>query len=53
VGLTAYATLADVLEPLQDVRAAGEIIKEDWAVEQSAQKTEVQPGGLRCTFVLS
>jgi len=50
---SSYGMLDDILEPLQDLRAAEEIIKEEWDVyEQSTQKKEVQPGGLRCTFVL-
>ncbi|KAE9089117.1 hypothetical protein PF005_g19761 [Phytophthora fragariae] len=50
-----YGVLSDILEPLEDIRAAELAIQEEWeAYEQNPRKKKaaVEPGALRCTFVL-
>ncbi|OWZ21817.1 hypothetical protein PHMEG_0003567 [Phytophthora megakarya] len=49
-----YGVLSDILEPLEDIREAEKIIHEEWKQYEQNQKKkkDVEPGNLRCTFVL-
>ncbi|KAG6623678.1 Nuclear pore complex component (sc Nup85) [Phytophthora cinnamomi] len=49
-----YGVLSNVLEPLEDVRAAELAIREEWEMYEHnpKKKKKVEPGNFRCTSVL-